>query len=131
MPVHGMRLGGPPGGGLPQMAAASDPAVLTDGMPEMPVAEDVMPIPEPQPASGSGKVSQEVARYLGPEYRCAGCIHFWDATAGQGECEIVEGPIMADGVCSLFEPDVDNMGVAEEPMATDAVPAADEELEVE
>ena len=129
MPIHGMRLGGPPGGGLPQMAAASDPAVMTeDAM--MPIAEDVMPIPESQPASGSGKVSQEVARYLGPEYRCAGCIHFWDATAGQGECEIVEGPIMADGVCSLFEPDVDNMGVAEEPMDTGAAMAvADEEPE--
>ena len=110
MPVHGMRLGGPPGGGLPQMAAASDPAMMMEEspVPEMPVAEEAMPIPEAQPAT-SAKVPQEVARYLGPEYRCAGCIHFWDATAGQGECEIVEGPIMADGVCSLHEPDAEAM----------------------
>lgn len=103
MPMHGMRIGG----GLPQMEAASQPAVMTEEAPEMmPAPEMPMDVPV---GPIEGKVSQEVARYLGPEYRCAGCVRFLEGSDSVGECMVVDGPIAPDGVCGLFEPDTDAM----------------------
>ena len=48
--------------------------------------------------------SQEQAGYMGPEagpFQCQNCRHF----QGDGQdCEIVEGPIQAEGCCNEFEP---------------------------
>lgn len=104
------------GGGMPQMDAASQPAMMPPGggmpPPEMapPPVEDMPPeMPMEDPTADLGKVSQESARYFGPEYRCAGCVHFIDGMGGQPECEIVAGVIDPQGVCFLFEPDVEGM----------------------
>ena len=48
--------------------------------------------------------SQEQAGYMGPEnapFKCSNCVHF----QGEGnDCEVVEGPISAEGCCNEFEP---------------------------
>lgn len=84
-------------GGAP-MPEAVDVApieeVLPPEVPEVPAEEPIESIP-------GGSVDPAVARYLGPESRCGGCIHFLEPDA----CEIVAGPIAPDGVCSLFTPD--------------------------
>lgn len=113
------------GGGLPQMEAASQPALLPEEAPMEPMAEEA-PVEEPTLGIES-KVSQEVARYFGPEYRCAGCVRFMEGSDSVGECMVVDGPIAPDGVCSLFEPDTDALS-AGEPMET-LPDASNEEME--
>lgn len=118
------------GGGMPQIDATSQPAVMPmmdDETEQMdmpgiePMPEMVPEVEDPSMSGGTGRVSQESARYFGPEYRCAGCVHFTEG-AETGECEIVAGPIDPDGVCSLFDPDVDALSGASE-----AEPPIDEE----
>ena len=75
--------------------------------PEMMMPEEPMMAPELPPMGNGGRVSQESARYFGPDYRCGGCVHFMEGAGGQGECEIVAGPIEPEGVCSLFDPDTE------------------------
>ena len=124
MPTHGMRIGGM----MPQMQAASQPAVMTEEAPAMPMeALPEEPVMD-EPAVGiEGKVSQEIARYFGGEYRCAGCVRFMEGSDSVGECMVVDGPIAPDGVCSLFEPDTDALS-AGEPMET-LPDASNEEME--
>jgi hypothetical protein len=87
------------GGGKPPVEEPIEEPV------EEPVEEMVEEAPEApmDMAMGGGQVDPMAARYFGPESRCGGCVHF---LAGEmGSCEIVAGPIDAEGVCSLFTPD--------------------------
>ena len=118
-----LRIGQP--GGLGQQQAASYPSVMspmddeTESIPMMDEMPEMAPeIEDPSMSGGTGRVSQESARYFGPEYRCAGCVHFAEG-AETGECEIVAGPIQPDGVCSLFDPDVDTLGADVPPEAVE------------
>src|SRR3990167_6791592 len=94
-----------------QQGAVSFPEVLSEEPEaEMPMMDEMPMEPEammPPMGNEGGRVSQESARYFGPEYRCGGCVHFMEGAGGQGECEIVAGPIESEGACSLFYPDVD------------------------
>ena len=96
-----------------QQGAVSFPEVLSEEPEaEMPMMDEMPMEPEammPPMGNEGGRVSQESARYFGPEYRCGGCVHFMEGTV-QHECEIVAGEIQPDGVCSLYTPDVDQLG---------------------
>jgi len=92
-----------------QSGAASQPAVLPM-VEDEPIEAPMDMMPEmPEMGMQQGRVSQESARYFGPEYRCNNCVHYLEG-AGGGECEIVAGPIDPEGVCSLFDPDADVLG---------------------
>ena len=96
---------------ISQIQAASNPKVLPTEEQELPseptdVPAGETPLPEDpaeQQPGGGGNVDPAVARYLGPESRCQGCVHFSEP----GSCEIVAGAIDPQGVCSLFTPDED------------------------
>lgn len=68
------------------------------------------------PKFSADKVDPTVARYLtsdlGP-FICANCEHF----SGEGDCNVVSGPIDPEGVCILFTP-----GDTPEGEATDVQP---------
>jgi hypothetical protein len=74
---------------------------VEEAEPELPEQAEAASEPAMMPMAGGGTVDPAVARYLGPESRCAGCIHFMDP----GSCEIVAGPIDPQGVCVLWTPD--------------------------
>src|SRR3990167_329368 len=79
------------------------------------------------PEMGEGIVDQSVARYLGPESRCQGCLYFVEG----GSCRVVSGEIDPQGVCSLFTAGAGEdmlMGSEEDEAGIlDAIAAADNE----
>jgi hypothetical protein len=106
----------------------------TEEMPEMmaempPTEPEVMPeaLDEMADASTGGMVDPMAARYLGPESRCMGCIHFMEPNA----CEIVAGPIDPQGICMLFSADAPEQDLLDEPtqLPTDSEPVAEEDPE--
>ena len=105
-----LRIGQPSAASFPAVLPTDEEGMVPPEAPEMMADGPMMMGPQQD-----GRVSQESARYFGPEYRCAGCVHYLEGPDGAGECEIVAGPIDPEGVCSLFDPDVDALG-AEEPM---------------
>lgn len=96
-PMDGLRIFG-------QINNPLEPSVLegpapTEVAPEVPVEEE-LPL-EPEMADlPEATVSPESARYFGPEGRCKNCVHFMTPAS----CEIVQGEISPEGVCSLFSP---------------------------
>ena len=120
-----LRIGGP----MPQIDAASQPAMLPEQAgPEMLMMEEMMPEVQ-DPSADAGRVSQESARYFGPEYRCAGCVHYLEGGGDQSSCDIVAGPITPDGVCSLFTPDAEELGSDGKELSEDVSLGEDEGLE--
>ena len=114
-----LRIGQPQAASQPAVMPMMDDETQQMDMPEIEsMPEMASEVEDPSMAVGTGRVSQESARYFGPEYRCAGCVHFVEG-AETGECEIVAGPIQPDGVCSLFDPDVDTLGADVPPEAVE------------
>jgi hypothetical protein len=100
-----LRIGGKPPIGLPPIeedVTAIDPAeeaLLEElaGMEEEALEED--PLPE-EPA-GVGVVDPLTAGYKGPEegpFNCGNCKFFVE----DGTCQIVSGPVEAEGLCNMF-----------------------------
>src|SRR5688572_22303542 len=83
---------GPTGGGTPPEELPAE---------EMQALPEEMPVEPMAPEMSSGTIDPMVARYLGPESRCGGCVHFLEGMEG-GTCELVSVPIDPMGVCMLF-----------------------------
>lgn len=77
---------------------------------ELPQMEPEADLPEPEglaealtaenPEAGGGMVDPTLAKYMGPDMRCGSCKHFQEPST----CDLLSGPVEADGVCMLFEP---------------------------
>ena len=109
-----------------RIGPSAPPEALIEDAIEEPAEETMLPMASSMDMQMSGQVDPMVARYLGPESRCAGCIHFMGGNEGMGTCEIVAGPIAPDGVCSLYTPDTEQDAQEMEPMDENT---ASEELE--
>jgi hypothetical protein len=93
--------------------------------PMAPMAQDTSMPPDDsmdQSMMQGGNVDPQVARYLPPDCRCQGCIHFIDP----GSCEIVAGPIDPQAVCSLYTPDANGQETSEESPDYDSSSEAEE-----
>lgn len=104
-------------GDAPPPAPIEEPEV--DDNPTEEAAEPTDATPMMMHGGGGCQVSQDVARYLPPDCICANCIYFMEPNT----CEVVAGPVEAQGRCSLFTADdMSQEQPTEDQMATDVAP---------